>query len=132
MAIPIKGLRTIAKARLRDADVLLKAGRFDGAFYLCGYALELGLKSRICKTLKWAGFPQTRQEFERYQSVKTHDLEVLLRFSGIEERIKRKYLSEWSVVLNWNPEKRYQSIGQSSAQEATDMLIAAKRLLKVL
>lgn len=132
MAIPIKDLRTIAKARLRDADVLLKAGRFDGAFYLCGYALELGLKSRICKTLKWAGFPQTRQEFERYQSVKTHDLEVLLRFSGIEERIKRKYLSEWSVVLVWNPEKRYQSIGQSTAQQATDMLTAAKRLLKVL
>lgn len=100
--IATSDLRAIAKARLRDAQVLLRAKRFDGAFYLCGYSVELALKSRICRTLKWSGFPQTGQEFSGLQSVKSHDLEVLLRFSGIEDRIKRKCLSEWSVVLDWN------------------------------
>ena len=73
--------------------MLLRAKRFDGAFYLCGYSVELALKARICRTLKWSGFPQTGQEFQGLQSVKTHDLEVLLRFSGIEDRIKRKHLA---------------------------------------
>lgn len=130
--IATSDLRGIAKARLLDAQVLLRAKRFDGAFYLCGYSVELGLKARICRTLRWSGFPQTGTEFQGLQSVRTHDLEVLLRFSGIEDRIKRKYLSEWSVVLDWNPEKRYQAIGQSTQQQATDMLTCAKRLLAVL
>jgi hypothetical protein len=34
--ISTKDLRAIARARLRDAEVLLAAKRFDGAFYTCG------------------------------------------------------------------------------------------------
>jgi HEPN domain-containing protein len=52
-------LRRIAWGRLRDAELLLNGGRYDGAAYLCGYAVELTLKARICRTLKWAGFPST-------------------------------------------------------------------------
>lgn len=130
--IATASLRAIAKARLRDAQVLLQAKRYDGAFYLCGYAVELALKARICRTLRWSGFPETGQDFKGLQSIKTHDLEILLRFSGIEDRIRRKYLTEWSVLLDWNPEKRYQSIGQSTQQQATDMLTCAKRLLAVI
>jgi hypothetical protein len=37
----------------------LKAERFDGAFYLSGYAVELALKARICRTLKWRATPST-------------------------------------------------------------------------
>jgi hypothetical protein len=39
-----KDLRAVARARVRDAQVLLQARRFDGAFYLSGYAVELALK----------------------------------------------------------------------------------------
>lgn len=77
-------LGRLAKARLTDAQVLYKAGRFDGAFYLCGYAIELALKARICRTLKWPEFPETNQEFRPLQSFRTHDLAVLLRLSGRE------------------------------------------------
>src|SRR6266545_3058366 len=127
--ISTNDLRAMARARLRDARVLLRSKRFDGAFYLCGYAVELALKARICRTLKWQGFPETGQDFKGLQSIKTHDLEILLRFSGIEAKVKTKHLAEWSVVLDWNPEKRYQSIGQSTAQQAIDMVTCAKRLL---
>jgi HEPN domain-containing protein len=130
--IASKDLRLIARARLRDAKVLLKANRFDGAFYLCGYAVEVALKARICRTLKWSGFPEAAQDFKGLQSLKTHDLEILLRLSGVEGRIKAKNLAEWSTVLDWNPEKRYQPIGRSTQQQATDMVTAAKRLLGVL
>ena len=130
--IAASDLRKIARARARDAKVLLGSRRFDGAFYLCGYSVEMALKARICKTLKWPGFPETSHDFKGLQSVRTHDLDILLRFSGIESRIEQNYAWDWSVVIAWNPEKRYQSVGQSSEQQATDMLICTKRLLAVI
>lgn len=125
-------LKSISRARLRDAKELLEAKRYDGAVYLCGYAVELALKARICRTLRWTGFPETQSEFKGLGSVKTHDLEILLRFSGIEPRIKKKYLPFWSVVLDWDPEKRYQRTGQVTPQEANDMISSASNLLEVI
>ena len=81
--ISTQDLRAIARARLRDAQVLLRAKRFDGAFYHCGYAVELALKARICRTLKWYGFPETAQDFKGFQLLRIHDVEILLGFSGI-------------------------------------------------
>ena len=51
-------LKAIARARLADAAALLKAGRFDDLPYVCGYVVELALKARTCRTLKWPGFPE--------------------------------------------------------------------------
>ena len=130
--IDTKDLRTIARARFRDAQVLFASKRFDGAFYLCGYAVELALKARICRTLRWPGFPESGQDFKGLQSVKTHDLEVLLRFSGVEGKVRAKHMAEWSKVLDWNPDKRYQSIGLSTSQQAADMIASTKKLLEVL
>ena len=130
--IPIADLKAIARARLRDSKVLLKGKRLDGAVYLCGYAVEIALKARICRTLKWSEFPETTAEFKGLQSVKTHDLEVLLKLSGVEGRIKTKHMAEWSVVLNWDPEKRYQTTGTFTDQQARDVVAAATKLLKVI
>src|SRR6266705_3045443 len=82
--IPTADLKSIARARLNDAKVLLKGRRLDGAVYLCGYAVEMALKARLCRTLKWSGFPETGAEFQGLQSIKTHNLEILLRLSGVE------------------------------------------------
>jgi hypothetical protein len=128
--ISTSDLKAIARARLDDARVLGK--RFDGAVYLSGYSVEVALKARICRTLKWNGFPDTAAEFKGLQSIKTHDLEILLRLSGVEGRIKTKFLAEWSLVLDWDPEKRYRTVGQFTEQQATDTLAAATRLLGAL
>ena len=95
-------LSRIARARLDDADALVSAGRLDGAVYVCGYAVEMALKAKICKTLRWEGYPETRNEFQAYQSFRTHDLDVLLRLSGVEEDVKESLPFEWSVVAQWN------------------------------
>ena len=50
-------LRKIVRARLRDAEVLHRARRYDASVYLCGCAVEMGLKARACRTLRWPGFP---------------------------------------------------------------------------
>lgn len=125
-------LKRIAAARLADAEVLLKANRYDGASYLSGYAVEIGLKLRICKTLKWAGFPETNNEFQALQSFKTHDFDVLLRLSGVEAKVKSGYLAEWSDLKPWKPELRYALTGTATATSALKMILAAKTLLKIL
>ncbi len=117
---------------MKDAEVLLKSARFDGATYLCGYAIELGLKARACKTLRWSGFPSTNSEFKNYLSFKTHNLDVLLSLSGAENKIKTKYLTEWSAVASWDSEARYRSLGSATKTDATLMVESAKTLLRVL
>ena len=125
-------VRRIASARLRDAEVLLAANRYDGAVYLCGYAGELALKARICKTLKWPGYPESNKEFEPLKSFKVHDLDVLLRLTGRESIVKATYFVEWSAVAAWNPEARYKPIGSANAADAQLMLASASVLLKKL
>lgn len=130
--IPVKELDRLAKARLTDAKVLFNANRYDGALYLCGYAIEIGLKLRICKTLKWAGFPSTNKEFDNFKSFKVHNLDVLLNLTGIEAKVKLKYLAEWSIVTNWDAEARYNIVGTITKKDADDMIRSAETLLKVL
>jgi hypothetical protein len=125
-------LRRIARGRLQDAEVLLAAGRYDGAIYLCGYAIETALKARICRVLKWPGYPSTRREFEGYQSFRTHDLDILLHLSGTENKIKTNHLAAWSIVATWDSNVRYRPIGSASSQEAADMIQSTKAILGVL
>lgn len=130
--IPEYDLRKIARARLKDAEILFENRRYDGAVYLCGYAIEVALKARICRTLKWCGFPSTRGEFQSYQSFRTHDLDVLLSLSGLESKIKAQYLTEWSVIATWDPEVRYKSIGTANQSDTLNMIESAKTLLRAL
>jgi len=127
-----KEIKKVAEARFEDARILAGNNRFEGAIYLCGYAVELGLKARICKTLKWEGWPSGRTEFEGFQSFKTHNLDVLLHLTGIEERIKTQMFAQWSAVAAWDPESRYNPIGTASALDAYQMISAARLLLDVL
>jgi HEPN domain-containing protein len=122
----------IADERLKDAEALLAAGRYDGAIYLGGYVVELNLKSRICRILNWKGFPQTRNEFQNYLSFKTHNLDVLLALAGAEDKIKTTYLVEWSAVATWDPEARYNPIGSATKADAELLIESAKKLLGAL
>jgi len=125
-----KDLQKIARARLKDAQILFQNRRYDGATYLCGYAIELWLKSKICKTLGWEGFPSTNREFQNLLSFKTHDLDILLKLSGVEKKIKIRFLAEWSVISAWRPEVRYQPIGTISRGDAKMMIESAIVLMR--
>ncbi len=130
--ISIQELKRIASARLKDAEILYQGKRYDGAVYLCGYAVELTLKAKICKTLKWSGFPSTNSEFQRLQSFKTHRLDLLLSLSGQEGKIKTAFLADWSIVASWDSETRYSAVGTVSQIDASDMIESAKIIIKAL
>lgn len=130
--ITLDELQALSKDRLEDAKILLNEGRMDWAVYTCGYALELALKMKICKTLGWKGYPSTEKEFNKLKSFKTHDLDMLLHLSGIEDQIKEgEGFAEWSIVVSWNPEMRYSSQKQT-ALSARSLLETVEALLKKL
>jgi hypothetical protein len=124
-------LRRIARTRLQDAEVLFRGQRYDGAVYMCGYAIELYLKARICTTLHWAGFPETKGEFQDLLSLKTHKLEILLRLSG-RESVRTKLLADWSIVVQWEPESRYSLPGTIKEPEAKSMIESTRKIMRAL
>lgn len=127
--ISTKDIKAIARARLKDAEALAASKRHEGAIYLCGYAVELGLKARVCKTLKWPGFPSSQKEFQGYSSFKTHNLDILLHLTGAEDKIKSELFAEWSIVAAWDPESRYNPVGNVSSSDAQQMINSTKALL---
>lgn len=64
--------------RLSDADALLAAGCFSAAVAQGVYALEIGLKIRICKCLDLLSLPKA---FE------IHDLQGLMVLTGLSSRL---------------------------------------------
>ena len=130
--ISLVELDKIARARLEDAKTLLAARRFDGATYVCGYAVEVALKARICRTLNWPEFPSTGVEFQAYRSFQTHELDVLLHLSGQEARIKQNHFKLWSTAATWKAESRYNVIGTAQPGNSRAMIQATEALLAVL
>ena len=130
--IPEPELKKLALGRLRDARALYNAGRYDAAVYMVGYSVEMALKARICRTLRWDAFPEKAKEFEGFQSLKTHRLDHLLKLSGQETRIKKRYLFAWIEVYEWHPGFRYNPIGTTVPQTARAMIAAVQILMRAL
>ena len=125
-------LRTIAVETLADAEVLLRHQRWKGAYYLCGYAVEIALKERICQTLGWAGYPDTNKEFEALSSFRTHDLDMLLRLSGVEHQVRTQMTGTWAGIRDWNPKLRYGAPDEQTEAKAQNLLARTKSLLEAL
>lgn len=119
----------ISRERLKDADILFKSRRYEGAIYICGYALELRLKHQICKRLNWTIFPPNGSN--DYKNFKTHVLDVLLGLTGKEKLIRNSYFAEWSIASKWNPQSRYQ-ISSATTSDALLMISSTKTLLNKL
>jgi len=91
-------IKSLAKQRLKEAEILYENGMFDGAFYLAGYSVELTLKAKICEKL---GIPNLFDETnldtnsikgigEIRKTLKTHNLFTLLIFSGLKIKFDDK------------------------------------------
>ena len=130
--LSVSALWELANTRLREATALYVAKEYAGSAYLSGYAVELMLKARICLTLDWEGFPETRAEFAHLQSFKIHDLKTLAVLSGLHRKLGTKYAGPWSNVETWSPEDRYRPAGPLSCDHARRMLASASYLVRKL
>lgn len=126
-----QNLHTLAKNRYNEAIILLQNKRFDGAVYLCGYALELILKRRIVEILDWDEYPDKSNKFQQYRFFLTHDLELLKKLSGLEKKIQKdnNVFARWQMASAWNSGIRYREIGKISELEATNIINATKETI---
>jgi HEPN domain-containing protein len=102
----------LAEARYQDAETLLAAERYSGAYYLAGYSIELGLKASISKQI----FEATLPDKKFINNIYIHDLTKLVGYAGLVESLKAAqdasaaFRENWTLVAQWNEETRYQMI----------------------
>ncbi len=129
-------LRAMSDARVRDARALYAAGRYDGAAYIVGYAVEYRLKGRIATSILRSGqFPRSTAEFDRLVRIKSHRMAELLKLAGRESKIVKGSSIEqaWDQFhSNWSPESRYAPVGTTAASKALAIIEAVEQLLRVL
>jgi HEPN domain-containing protein len=127
-------LRAMAISRLKDAEILVKNKRYDGAYYLAGYVVEYSLKAVIAKLIpqKVYGFPSTREDFNILSNLKEHNFEKLLEiikpYKTDQASFKDKFKKEWGVILLWTPEIRYNIVNKITLQE-TELIIETCKTL---
>ena len=111
-------LQAIACAKSEDAVLLLTHGRFANAYYLAGYAVEIGLKACIALQFRAEHFPDRRL----VNTVHTHQLNDLVLHAGLENILdkrrsqNREFSDNWTRVCKWHPDSRYSAVDDFTAQ----------------
>ena len=124
-------IKKLAYERLEEASILCDNKKYDGAFYLAGYSIELMLKAKICEhfgvdnlfdfdgnTVLPAGVKDVRK------ALKTHDITALFMLSGLkiklqDAKVSNKVLDRTMTRLFhdsghclWSEQLRYQQNSQ--------------------
>ncbi|MBI1831825.1 MAG: HEPN domain-containing protein [Planctomycetes bacterium] len=116
----------LADVRIDEAAVLLAAQKWDGAYYLAGYAVECALKACIAKLTNQHDFPPQRKDWE---DCYTHDLEKLVKRAKLELHRKRDaalnidFQNNWSAVKDWTESSRYERKTKDEAEKLYNAII---------
>lgn len=117
-------LELLSKARVEDAETLLKAGRWSAAYYLLGYAVECGLKACAARQFRQDEVPEKTVVTDFY----TYRLDKLLGISGIKAALEARagadqaFQVNWNTVRDWSETSRYDH--STTEVKARDMLVA--------
>jgi hypothetical protein len=155
-------IKDLAYLRLSEAEILCEAGKFDGAFYLAGYSVELMLKAKICE--HWGIpnlFAETNYALVSFnlgnscaitdgdlqtrllkiatnalrKEVKTHDINLLLHFSGLIKEFNRAQIHNRTLrnsyqffnastgkQTDWNERVRYLPINSKREEDVKEFI----------
>lgn len=111
-------LQQLAEERVRDAETLLNAGQWSGAYYLAGYAVECALKACIAKLTNQYDYPDK----DRVQRCYTHKIDILVEVAGLKDQRKSDMKvnpdlgANWLIVSNWDETTRYELWTESQAR----------------
>ena len=117
-------LENLASIRIKEAEILLTADCYHGAYYLSGYSLECILKACIAKQVKEFDFPDKKLATASY----THKLADLVITAGLKQKLteqekqNEEFKLNWAVVIEWSEESRYKFA--ITKQEAHDLFAA--------
>jgi HEPN domain-containing protein len=121
-------LQRLANSRIREAQILFKAGEYSGAYYLAGYSVECALKACFAKKTRRFDFPEKSRVLQSY----THNLRELLKLSGLSDELEMaqkasgKFAAGWDVVCRWTEESRYSTWVKSDAEQILDAIVQRK------
>ena len=111
-------LKVLAEAKIKDARLLLDNKRFASAFYLAGYAIEVGLKACIARRI----LSETIPDKTLINSTYDHDVGKLANVAGLASELKKEqasnnmFAANWGIVGQWRVDSRYEMTDQFSAQ----------------
>jgi HEPN domain-containing protein len=111
-------LQKIATTKVDDAWFLFNNGRFSNAYYLAGYAIEIGLKACIVRQIVNDTMPDKKLILDAY----THDFERLVGAAGLRGELKAEqdrdglFHTNWGIASQWDPASRYDVCEKSTAQ----------------
>ncbi len=113
-------LEKLVAIRLAEAEALLSADSFHGAYYLAGYALECAIKACIAKQVNRYDFPNKPLANASH----THNLSDLIGVAGLKQVLSQKenddeeFRFNWSVAKDWSESSRYEcNIEQTKAND---------------
>ena len=118
-------LQQLAEDRALDAQALLDAGRWSGAYYLAGYAVECALKS--CVLIHVTTAAEVIFQDRRYsEKCWTHNLEDLVKLAGLETLRAADVAANpalgtnWLIVKDWSEMARYQQQTEPQARRLVE------------
>jgi HEPN domain-containing protein len=117
-------LQQLAEERLEDARVLLQSGRYAAAYYLCGYAVECGLKACIARQIRQYEYPPSANYSQKLFTHKPKELADLAELSDsltAQMNASTRFKLNWETVVKWSEQTRYENRTIQDAQQ----LIAA-------
>lgn len=111
-------LRAMAQAKMDDASLLLDNGRYSSAYYLAGYAVEIGLKACVAAQLSAETIPDKAV----IRDIFKHDFKTLIGLAGLAGALKQRqdedggFAANWALVSQWSPDARYELSDAMSAR----------------
>lgn len=97
----------------------LAAGRWSGAYYLSGYAVECALKACIAKQTNLHDFPDKAIALKSH----THNLRDLRDLAGLKPQFELDAAANlglkinWELVKDWTEVSRYQRRTEDQARK---------------
>jgi hypothetical protein len=121
--------QNLAEERALDADALLQANRWAGAYYLAGYAVECGLKSCVLRRIENNNAELIFQDRKFSENCWTHKIEELVKLAGlwpdlVADRDANTQLGlNWFCATQWKEVSRYQTATEIQARGLYEAVI---------
>lgn len=133
-------IKELAYLRLSEAEILCANAKYDGAFYLAGYSVELMLKAKICEHFridnlfdKQACTIQGISDLRKV--VETHDINLLLILTGLENKFRdakidniklrntyRFFMASTGNKSDWNEQVRYLPVNSKTEENVKEFI----------
>ncbi|MHB1423302.1 MAG: HEPN domain-containing protein [Gemmataceae bacterium] len=116
--------QNLANERIAEAKILLDVGKWSGAYYLAGYAVECGLKACIAKLSKPDEFPDKNFGAKCW----IHEIEPLVDLAGLKKQrdadanVNTILYANWDTVRAWKETSRYERKSHADAQSLYDAI----------